>query len=122
MILVVDDNKILSELVCRQMKDAGYSVEIAHDGECAHAILQKRYDCKCVILDMHMPKINGAELLMLMAADGCDVPVIVMAAFEDFEQDQFRGFPNVKEFFPKPFEPEALLEKVQKLAPLHTGN
>lgn len=116
MILVVDDDKSLSQLVRRLLEDAGYSVENAHDGQSAYAILQQRTDCQCMILDMHMPNINGAELLMLLAADGMEVPVLVMAAFEDFESEEINNFPNVKGFFPKPFYPEALLEKVQKLA------
>jgi FixJ family two-component response regulator len=63
-----------------------------------------------------MPGINGAELLMLMTAEGIKVPVIVMAGFPDFDEEEMKQFPNVKKMFHKPLYPEDVLSSVREFA------
>jgi DNA-binding NtrC family response regulator len=116
MILVVDDDKVLTQLLRRLLEEAGYLVEVANSGEEAYAVLKKD-NCKCMLLDIRMPGINGAELLMLMTADKIKVPVIVMAGFPDYDEEEMKQFPNVKRLFHKPLYPEEMLNAVQKIAP-----
>lgn len=118
MILVVDDDKVLTQLLRRLLEDAGYHVEVANNGEDAYALVQ-REDCKCMLLDIRMPGINGAELLMLMIADKIKVPTIVMAGFPDYDEEEMKQFPNVKRLFHKPLYPEEVLSAVQEIAPTH---
>ena len=87
----------------------------AYDGETAYSIL-KDPQCKAMLLDIRMPGINGAELLMLMSAEGVETPVIVMAGFPDFEEDELKQFPNVKKLFHKPLYPEEVLKAVKQYA------
>ena len=115
MILVVDDDKILTQLLKNLLEDAGYEVRTAYDGETAYKIL-KDPKCRAMLLDIRMPGINGAELLMLMAAEGVKVPVIVMAGFPDFDEEEMKQFPNVKRFFHKPLYPEDVLSAVREHA------
>lgn len=115
MILVVDDDKILTQLLRNLLEDAGYEVHIAHDGEAAYKHL-KDPKCKGMLLDIRMPGINGAELLMLMAAEDIKIPVIVMAGFPDFDEEEMKQFPNVKKLFHKPFYPEDMLTAVREIA------
>ena len=115
MILVADDDKILTQLLTRLLEDEGYEVRVAHDGEEAYKHLQDP-KCKAMLLDIRMPNINGAELLMLMAADGVKVPVIVMAGFPDFDEQEMKQFPNVKRLFHKPLYPEEVLSAVKEHA------
>ena len=114
MILVVDDDKVLTKLIRKLLEDAGYSVNIANNGEEAYRHI-KDPDCEGILLDMRMPGINGAELLMLMTAENIDLPVIVMAAFPDYEEEELKQFPNVKKLFLKPFIPEELLAAVKEV-------
>jgi DNA-binding response OmpR family regulator len=114
MILVVDDDKVLTKLLRKLLSDAGFAVQVANNGEEAYAHVRDP-SCRGMLLDMRMPGINGAELLMLMAADGVEIPVIVMAAFPDYEEDELKQFPNVKRLFHKPFIPEELLAAVREL-------
>jgi DNA-binding NtrC family response regulator len=116
MILVADDDKVLTQLFRNLLEDAGYRVEVVHDGEHAYDHL-KDPDCKGMILDIRMPGLNGAELLMIMAAEEIDVPVIVVAGFPDFDEDEMKEFPNVKRFFLKPLYPEEVLAAVKEIAP-----
>ncbi len=117
MILVVDDDKVLTQLLRTLLEDAGYDVTVVHDGEHAYGHLRKP-ECKGMILDIRMPGLNGAELLMLMAADGIPVPVIVVAGFPDFDEEEMKEFPNVKRFFLKPLYPDEVLAAVKEMAPL----
>ena len=113
MILVVDDDKILTQLLKTLLEDAGYEVNVAYDGETAYKHL-KDPKCKGMLLDIRMPGINGAELLMLMAAEGIKVPVIVMAGFPDFDEEEMKEFPNVKKLFHKPLYPEDVLSAIRE--------
>lgn len=117
MILVVDDDKVLTQLLRTLLEDAGYDVTVVHDGEHAYGHLRKP-ECKGMILDIRMPGLNGAELLMLMAAEGNPVPVIVVAGFPDFDEEEMKEFPNVKRFFLKPLYPDEVLAAVREMAPL----
>ena len=115
MILVVDDDKVLTQLLKTLLEEAGYNVQVAYDGETAYKHLRDP-KCRGMLLDIRMPGINGAELLMLMAADGIKVPVIVMAGFPDFDEEEMKQFPNVKKLFHKPFYPEDMLRCVREFA------
>lgn len=113
MILVVDDDKVLTQLLRTLLEDAGYEVRTAYNGEEAYHHLRDP-KCKGMLLDLRMPGVNGAELLMLMAAEGINVPVIVMAGFPDFDEEEMKQFPNVKKLFHKPLYPEDVLAAVRE--------
>lgn len=116
MILVVDDDKVLTQLLKRLLEDEGYEVRTAGDGEEAYTHLQDP-KCKAMLLDIRMPGISGAELLMLMAADKITVPVIVMAGFPDFDEEEMKQFPNVKRLFHKPLYPDEVIKTIREIAP-----
>ncbi len=114
MVLVVDDDKVLTQLLRGLLEEAGFEVRVCNSGEEAYDNIRDP-QCKCMLLDMRMPGINGAELLMLMAADGVQIPVIVMAAFPDFDEAEMKEFPNVRRLFHKPFYPEEMLAAVRDI-------
>jgi DNA-binding response OmpR family regulator len=113
MILVVDDDHTIVQLLRDLLEKEKYEVRTAHDGAAAYGQV-KDAKCKGVILDMMMPKINGAELLMLMAAERVTVPVIVIAGSPDFDQEEMKQFPNVKKLIHKPFYPEDVVAAVRQ--------
>jgi DNA-binding NtrC family response regulator len=116
MILVADDDKVMTQLLRTLLEDEGYQVAVAHNGE--HAYEQvKTGACQVVILDIRMPGLNGAELLMLMAAEHLATPVIVVAGFPDFDEEEMKQFPNVKRFFLKPLYPDEILAAVKEIVP-----
>jgi len=116
MILIVDDDHAITQVLKELISREGYGVRIAANGQDAFAILQER-TCKAVLLDLMMPGINGAGLLMLMAAEGFNMPVIIMAGAPDFSEDELRDFPNVVAVLKKPFYPEEALSLIRKHAP-----
>lgn len=113
MILVVDDDSALRELLQELLVGEGYDVFTAEDGASAYRHLRDP-KCKGMLLDFHMPGINGAELLMLMAADGVQTPVLLMTADPKFEEDELKQFPNVRKLLRKPFYAEDVLSAIRQ--------
>jgi DNA-binding NtrC family response regulator len=109
----VDDDDSIVNLLKKALIDAGHEVATAGDGVDAYEHV-KSTNCDCMLLDVSMPKINGVELLLLMQADGIDVPTIVMAAFQDFEDGEMKSFTNVVHYLPKPFKLEEMVELVDR--------
>lgn len=113
MILVVDDDDGVVSTLRVWLKKRGFDVVSCRDGEEAYRYV-KTEDCKCMILDIHMPKINGIELMLLMQSEGIEVPTIVMAGFDDFDEGEMKNFPNVVKFFQKPFDMKEMLSMVEE--------
>lgn len=113
MILVVDDDHAVVQLVREILEREGYEVVTAHNGEQAYQHL-KNPKCKGILLDLLMPGINGAGLLMLMASEKIDVPVVIMAGSPDFDEEELRAFPNVRKLMHKPFYAEDLIRAVRE--------
>ena len=114
MILVVDDDKELTQLVRELLEAEGYEVRTVNNGAEAYLALRDP-KCKGILLDFHMPGINGAELLLLMASEGIATPVIVMTGDPGFDEAEMKQFANVRKLLRKPFYPEDLIFAVRAL-------
>ena len=62
MILIVDDDDGILDMLSERLREMGYSVKTAHETLQAYRKLKDK-NCRLMILDLNMPKINGAELL-----------------------------------------------------------
>ena len=116
MILVVDDDPLLAGALAVGFESEGYRVQLANDGGEAYRYV-KDPDCKLLLLDMHMPRVNGAELLIVMTNEGIRVPTIAMSSFRDFTTEELKGFPGVVAFLRKPFEIAEVVKLAKKFAP-----
>lgn len=116
MILLVDDDHAITQVIKDMLVKDGYSVRIASNGEEAYAILKEK-TCRGMMLDMLMPGINGAGLLMLMASEGIQLPVIIMTGAPDFSEEELSDFENVLAVMKKPFYPEDALAMVRRHIP-----
>jgi two-component system, LuxR family, response regulator FixJ len=115
MILIVDDDENIVHSLCRALSRRGYDVKSASNGVAAFEMLRSP-DCRCMLLDVNMPKVNGVELLLLMQAEGIEIPTIVMAGFQDFAEDEMKQFDNVVKFFGKPFPLKEMIDTVAQYA------
>jgi CheY-like chemotaxis protein len=78
-VLVADDDPILREIAAEYLRDAGFSVDLAEDGEAAlRAAEAGRYDL--VVTDMVMPNLDGIELLRALRSSCPGTPVIAISA------------------------------------------
>jgi len=78
-VLVVEDEKLLSQQLSSALGDAGYAVDCAADGERADFLGQtEQYDA--VVLDLGLPNIDGLTVLRRWREAGISVPVLVLTA------------------------------------------
>lgn len=116
MILIVDDDDSILDMLSEKLRERGYAVRTAH--ETVHAYNElKNPKCRLMILDLNMPRINGTELLLLMAYEGIDVPTIVTASnIPDLTEDEMGQFPHVVGFRKKPYKQQDMLSLIDKHA------
>jgi CheY-like chemotaxis protein len=110
-VLIVEDEPALRETLGVIFRSEGYETAEAADGEIAHQILAERY-VDVVLLDLHLPKLNGVALLELLEPP--PPIVIVHSAFEYFSPDELQKGIESKVFrvMRKPVPPRQLLSAV----------
>jgi DNA-binding response OmpR family regulator len=111
LILVVDDERSISEVVSLYLKRAGYQVKIAHDGAAAlQAIATQKPDL--VILDLMLPEVDGLEITRRLRAVG-ETPIIMLTARRS-EGDRILGLElGADDYVTKPFSPQELVSRVR---------
>jgi CheY-like chemotaxis protein len=78
-LLLVEDNAPLRELVCEVLRDDGFEVVTAGDGAEALDLLRRGDAFDVVVLDDEMPRLTGRQLLSLLRAEGCQMPVVFVS-------------------------------------------
>lgn len=111
-ILVVEDDRSISELIRINLQDADYFCECVYDGmEAADALESKHYDL--VLLDIMLPKVDGYELLEYIRP--LNVPVIFLTAKAEVK-DKVKGLRlGAEDYITKPFSVEELLARVETI-------
>ena len=108
-ILIVEDEKPISNLIRLSLTKEGYSCACAYDGaEAADMLEGERYDL--VLLDVMLPEIDGFELMELIRP--LEVPVIFITA-KNAVADRVRGLrAGAEDYIVKPFEIVELLARI----------
>ncbi len=108
-ILIVEDERAISDLIRLNLTRAGYECTVAYDGKRAADILESR-DFDLVLLDIMLPYINGYELMEYIRP--LKMPVIFITAKGDLT-DRIRGLTSsAEDYIIKPFEIVELLARV----------
>lgn len=110
-ILVVDDERTITDLVGIYLRNEGYQVTLAYTGaDAARAILSQEFDL--AVLDIMLPDIDGFELLRTIRADHT-YPVIMLTA-RDSQADKIEGLTlGADDYVVKPFRPLELVARVK---------
>ncbi|WP_138961815.1 response regulator [Streptomyces sp. YIM 121038] len=114
-VLVVDDNKVIRQLIRVNLELEGFEVVTAADGaECLDVVHQVRPDV--VTLDVVMPRLDGLRTAARLRADPRtqDVPLVVVSACTQYEVEAGLEV-GVDAFMAKPFEPAELVSVVRQL-------
>ncbi|UII77105.1 response regulator transcription factor [Flagellimonas sp. HMM57] len=115
-ILVVDDKQSLSDLVS-QFLGQSYDVTTMEDGLAALAWMQEGNIPDLIITDLEMPKMDGFELIKKVKESGyfSNIPIIVLSC-RDSSADRIQCLKlGADDYLVKPFNPEELLIRVEKL-------
>lgn len=89
--LVIEDNPDLSEIFSRALQTAGFEVESIQDGLVAQARLKETIP-NVIVLDMHLPGVDGAALLKQIHADERLSKVrIIIATADSAKAEQYRN-------------------------------
>jgi CheY-like chemotaxis protein len=111
--LVVDDDPFIAELLRIILESSAFEVDVKSDGIDA-VELEREYDV--ILLDLNMPVFDGERLAEYWELTQPDVlkRVIFLSAYPDFAGD--RRLPETFATIGKPFEPDALVQLVERCA------
>ena len=114
-VLIIEDEKLIIVSTQMVLEAAGFRVESATNGEDGIA-KAKSLAPDLVLLDIMMPGIDGWETLTRLkrAAATANVPVIIFTAREHARGHQKSAEMGAADYFRKPFEPDELIELVEK--------
>ncbi|WP_373889719.1 response regulator transcription factor [Paludicola sp. MB14-C6] len=109
-ILIVEDEKSISDLIKMNLTDEGYKCTCAYDGQEAADIIENNlFDL--ILLDIMLPKIDGYELIEYI--NTYDIPVIFLTA-KSSVTDKVKGLKaGAEDYMTKPFEIAELLARVE---------
>jgi CheY-like chemotaxis protein len=112
-ILVVEDDRLNRELLSKVLRQEGYQVLEACDGDIALKILQVLL-CDLVITDFLMPMLNGIEFVDQLRSLQPQMPVIFITGYLSAISDK-KIVDEVAEILAKPFELNVLRSSVRRL-------
>jgi len=111
-LLVVEDDPDLSGQLVEALRDAGYAVDLAQEGEEAEFLGETEpYDA--VVLDLGLPNVDGMTILERWREKGRTMPVLILTA-RDRWSDKVAGFDaGADDYLAKPFRVEELLARLR---------
>lgn len=115
-ILVVDDELRMRKLVKDFLRQKNFNIIEAEDGEQALDLYHKNENkIDLILLDVMMPKLDGWSVLRQIRQVNKKVPIIMLTARAE-EQDELFGFElGVDEYITKPFSPKILVARVEAI-------
>ena len=115
-ILIADDEQRMRKLVKDFFKQKNFNIIEAEDGEEALKVFnENKNKINLVLLDVMMPKLDGWSVLRQIRQSDANVPIIMLTARSE-EQDELFGFElGVDEYITKPFSPKILVARVEAI-------
>ena len=120
-LLLVEDDPELNTQISTALRQNGYAVDVADDGEEGRYLGEvEAYDA--VILDLGLPEVDGLTILRDWRAAGIGVPVLVLTA-RDRWHEKVAGFDaGADDYVAKPFNMEELLARLRALLRRASGH
>src|SRR5699024_6666321 len=110
-ILVIDDEKEIRDLISIYLKNEGYNVIQASNGEEGLDML-KDNQVHLIVLDIMMPKINGIDMC-IKVRETAEMPIIMLSA-KSQDMDKIKGLTTgADDYMTKPFNPLELVARIK---------
>ena len=115
-VLIVDDETRMRKLIKDFLIKENFAILEAENGEEALKVYEENKDkINLILLDVMMPKINGWTVLREIRKENKKIPIIMLTAKSE-EQDELLGFElGVDEYISKPFSPKILVARVMAI-------
>lgn len=111
LIAVVEDEESVRKALQRLMRSAGFAVETFPSGaEFLESV--RDHEPECVVLDLHMPSVNGFEVQAHLARTGAHVPVVVITGHDTPEARARAMSQGAKAYLRKPVDDLMLIEAI----------
>ena len=111
MILIVEDDIIIANWVRVFFEEAGFAVEVAHEGRTGLS-LARSLAPDLIVLDLMLPLLDGMELCQILRRES-DVPIIMLTAKESLA-DRTKGLDSgADDYVVKPFDPEEVVARAK---------
>lgn len=114
-VLVVDDSKVIRDLLEQHVRELGYEVRTAGSGDEAIADLEQQA-CDLVITDLIMPGINGIELLKWVRRTCEDTEVVIITGHASVETAVEALKAGALDYFHKPFKLAEITHCLRRIA------
>ena len=113
-ILVVEDDRKVAGFIEQGLREEGYAVDLARDGEEATMLAHvNEYDV--ILLDVVLPKKNGFQVAMELRSEGRNTPILMLTS-RDAVEDRVRGLDaGADDYLAKPFPFDELLARIRAL-------
>lgn len=113
-LLLVEDEQALRDSLTEQLKEAGFNVDAAADGqEGLYCAIE--YPLDIAIVDLGLPKISGLDVIKRVRSAGKNYPILILTA-RDRWQDKVEGLQaGADDYVAKPFHFQELMARVQAL-------
>lgn len=114
-ILIVEDEKMLAEILLDTLSDRSFDVHLACDGiQALESVRKGSFDV--IVSDIMMPNLDGYSLAKKLRNEGCNIPILFLTALSATE-DVVKGFETgANDFLKKPFAIDELIVRVKALA------
>lgn len=115
-ILIVEDETDVADLLAHHLRQAGFSVEIAHNGRKALQLIKNRSPT-LIVLDLMLPEISGLDVCRLIRSDprSSQVPIVILSAKSE-EIDRVLGFElGADDYIVKPFSPREFVLRIKAI-------
>ena len=113
-ILVVEDDRKVAGFIEQGLREEGYAVDVAKDGEEATTLAHVN-DYDAILLDLMLPKKNGLQVASELRREGRRTPILMLTA-RDATEDVVRGLDaGADDYLSKPFTFDELLARMRAL-------
>jgi two-component system, chemotaxis family, chemotaxis protein CheY len=116
-VIVIDDSSTVRQQVGMALRQAGFEVLEATDGDEGIEVLERTQDAAMIICDVNMPRMNGLDLLDAIKKDGknASLPVLMLTTEGQPQLIERAKKSGAKGWIVKPFKAELLVAAVKKL-------